>query len=233
MSSGLGQWVPPPTGTRLVIPDLHGCSLSLRALLEQIEPSKEDQIFFLGDYVSKGPDNVGVLACITELISNGYHIYPLLGNHDQLLIDYLDTGSKILETKLVELNDGDFLSRQLSSLRDYMPLLKRLVPFFESGDFFLVHAGFDFRQPDPFSDLNSMLTIRNFNYDPAGAKGKTIVHGHYPQPLEVIRETIAHDSKIIPLDNGCVYQNRPDQGRLLCLNLDTFRLWVQPNIDLQ
>ncbi len=233
MSSGLGHWVPPPTGRRLVIPDLHGCPLSLRALLDQIEPSKDDQIFFLGDYINKGPDNLGVLACISELINNGYHIYPLLGNHDQLLIDYLDTGSKILETKLIELNGSGFLSQQLNSLRDYRPLFKRLVPFFESDDFFLVHAGFDFQRSDPFSDLSSMLTIRNFSYNPSLAKGKTIVHGHYPQPLKIIKEAIAHNSKIIPLDNGCVYQNRPDQGHLLCLNLDTFKLWLQPNIDLQ
>ncbi len=47
----------PASGRRLVIPDVHGCYHSLLALMEKIQVGPEDQLFFLGDYVNKGPHN--------------------------------------------------------------------------------------------------------------------------------------------------------------------------------
>ena len=39
---------------RFVIGDVHGCSKTLKALVEQqLIPSKEDAIYFLGDYIAK------------------------------------------------------------------------------------------------------------------------------------------------------------------------------------
>lgn len=231
MLDRLGKIVPLPTGTRYVIPDLHGCVKTFHALWDLVSPNMADQVFLLGDYVNKGPDNLGILEYISELLDQGYQLHLVIGNHDQMLLDYLSTSDDSLEAKLIEINGVDFLTAQVDRLRGFHSLFEQFVPYFESGDFILVHAGFDFSLNQPFADLDSMLNIRDFDYDHEKANGKTIIHGHYPKTLSTIRQAIKNRSKIIPLDNGCVYQNRPDQGQLLCLNLDTFKLWVQPNIE--
>ncbi len=49
-------------GRRIAIGDIHGCSKTLKALvLKQLKPTFDDQIFFLGDYVSRGNDSAGVI----------------------------------------------------------------------------------------------------------------------------------------------------------------------------
>ncbi|MEM9992274.1 MAG: metallophosphoesterase [Bacteroidota bacterium] len=40
---------------KFVITDIHGCLHSLKELLDTIGLSKEDEIYFLGDYVDRGP----------------------------------------------------------------------------------------------------------------------------------------------------------------------------------
>ncbi len=47
---------------RYAIGDIHGSLLTLRALIEeQMAPSKDDLLVFLGDYVDRGPESRGVL----------------------------------------------------------------------------------------------------------------------------------------------------------------------------
>lgn len=230
MSYGRGIDIPLPTGRRLVISDIHGCSKTLRQLLLQLRLTPEDQLFFLGDYINKGPDSLGVITIIQSLIKKEYSVFPVLGNHDQMLLDYFETKQEAL---VDQLNQADFLKGSLHEFELHQDFFRQLVPFYVSGDFLLVHAGFDFNQPQPFSDLESMLTIRDFQYDFRKAEGRRIVHGHHPRSLIQIQTAIRDQAYILPLDNGCVCDNREEQGNLLCLNLNTFRLWVQPNIDHQ
>lgn len=233
MSYGVDAHVPLPTGRRLVIPDIHGCAKTLAALIQQLDLSFSDQLFFLGDYINKGSDSLGVLNCVQGLIDQGYNVFPLMGNHDLMMFQYLETRGEPLADKLTELNGPGFIRDQIHEFEKYRGFLVQLAGFYVSGDFLLVHAGFDFSRSDPFDDLGSMLTIREFEYDQKKANNKKIVHGHYPHSLEDIQAAIRNRSDIIPLDNGCVYKNREGQANLLCLNLDTFKLWVQPNIEHQ
>ena len=51
-----------------IIPDIHGCVLTLKTLIEnQIEPDKNDQLIFIGDYIDRGPDSKGVIDYIMNL----------------------------------------------------------------------------------------------------------------------------------------------------------------------
>ncbi len=229
MSAGLGKNVALPTGRRLVIPDIHGCAKSLEALVNQLDLSFTDQLFFLGDYINKGPDSLGVITLIQGLIDDGYSVFPLLGNHDQMMLQYLETREDALASTLSKLNHSG--SIELQEFEKHLPFFMQLAPYYESGDYLLVHAGFDFDQALPFSDLDAMLNIRDFRYDASKADGHRIVHGHYPHSFDQIQSAIRDSAPILPLDNGCVYENREEQGNLLCLNLDNFELWVQPNVE--
>ena len=84
-------FIPKPTeGRRFVVGDIHGCSITLQTLVqEQLQLTLQDQLFFLGDYINREPDSWGVLNFIMDLQKNGYQVFPLRGNHEQMLISDL------------------------------------------------------------------------------------------------------------------------------------------------
>ena len=68
---------------RWVVPDIHGHIKTLRALIEErIELQKSDSIYFLGDYIDRGPDSKGVIDYIMSLQSFGYDVHCIRGNHE-------------------------------------------------------------------------------------------------------------------------------------------------------
>jgi len=71
---------------RYAITDIHGGNLTFQALLRKINLRHSDQLFLLGDYVDRGPDSMGVLETICNLIDAGYDVRPLRGNHDEMLL---------------------------------------------------------------------------------------------------------------------------------------------------
>ena len=70
----------------LVIGDVHGCIRALKTLLDLAQPTADDTVIFLGDYVDRGPDSCGVIETILEL---GGHctVIALGGNHEKMLLN--------------------------------------------------------------------------------------------------------------------------------------------------
>src|SRR5215470_9609869 len=70
------------------IGDVHGCGLTLEKLLTQdLRIKKEDEIYFLGDYIDRGPHSKQVVDLILQLQNEHYRIHTVRGNHEQLFID--------------------------------------------------------------------------------------------------------------------------------------------------
>jgi len=67
----------------IAIGDIHGCSAALDALLEAFQPSSEDTIVTLGDYINRGPDSRGVIDKLIEL-KDRCRLVPLRGNHEEM-----------------------------------------------------------------------------------------------------------------------------------------------------
>ena len=129
------------------------------------------------------------------------------------------------------------LDSQGKIIEKYRVFCEGLVNYVEVPDFWLVHGGFDTRQENPFIHHQAMLELRRFEYDTTKLKNKRVVHGHQVHHLSAIQQAIEKQAMIIPLDNGCVY-TKPHKvhdfqqlGQLCCLNLDTWELITQPNID--
>ncbi len=229
-------------GRRLVISDIHGCAKTLKALIEKINLTKNDQLFFLGDYIDRGPDSSGVLDYIIQLIEEKYNIFPLRGNHEESLLeafrDY-DRETFILMLKKIT-KTPDLLDENLTLRKRHIDFLEALPYYVELDNCFLVHGGFDSRKPDPFKDYSAMiqLYIDDDIYDTSILKGKKLIHGHKPNELQRIQNKIKENAQVIPLDNGCVYVKKhkiydsTKTGNLCCLDIDTNELFLQKNIDL-
>lgn len=226
---------------RLVISDIHGCSNTLKTLVEKLALSKKDKLFFLGDYIDRGHDSSGVLDFIMKLQEKDYRIYPLMGNHEHqtlLAEEEYKKEPELFKYYVSKINKSpDILNKNGVLKKKYKAFMSSLLPYVELKDFFIVHAGFNFQIKNTFTNKKSYMYIRKFDYDYHKAKGKAIVHGHVPTSFNKISKLIEDNSFVLPLDNGCIY-NKPHKiydytklGRLCCLDLDNMKLTFQINID--
>lgn len=228
-----------PKGRRFVIGDIHGCSKTLKALVEnKIQLTKEDYLFFLGDYIDKGVDSAGVLDYILYLKENGYPVFPLMGNHELNLLEASQEYNERMFRLFLKINKCKGIVDEQSKIKPiYLEFLQSLPYYYELEDYHLVHAGFDFRNEKPFENYKAMLEIRRFEADIKLLQGKKIIHGHTPTNLTAIQERLRTNAPIIPLDNGCVYTkphkmlDYKQHGNLCSLNLDSLELIFQKNIE--
>lgn len=239
--------VPPRTNTaggrRFVVADIHGSALTLKAMVEEkLGLTKGDQLFLLGDYIDRGNSNREVLDYIISLRQNNYKVYPLRGNHEQMLLDawsrYTAQAATSRGQRPFSIEAADLLDGSGNLADAYITFLVSLPHYFELDHFYLVHAGINFEKAEPFEDQQSMLWMRNPTQNPTS---KTIIFGHEITSLREIKYRIRQKSAIIPLDNGCYYGSKSrnyrgkdpeiDLGNLCALDLDTMELLVQENVD--
>ena len=180
-----------------IIPDLHGCADTLRYVVERlIKPGVDDPVYFLGDFINKGPDSRGVIDYVMSMENRGQHVRYVRGNHEQLLLDALEDTDKT----------GDFISKggdatlnsfNVDNIIDipskYINFIKRLPYYIEIEDFIIVHAGLNFEKDDPFEDKKAMLNIRDYPVISSKIAGKKIIHGHNASSLDQILETLFSD----------------------------------------
>lgn len=220
---------------RFVVGDVHGCSRTLRKLVEDaIKPGPDDILYLLGDYIDRGPDSKGVLDYLMELFMGDYDLRPLRGNHEQLLLDAIDDPEAFTIWK----GNGGYgtlqefgvshpreLPRRYLDFLNIMPLMHLL------DDYVLVHAGLDFRNGSPISETSprDLLWSRDYRVDPAKLGGRTLVTGHSRTPLFAIRNSL--QGCHINLDNGCFSKGELGEGALAALNLDSRELIVVENCE--
>jgi serine/threonine protein phosphatase 1 len=203
------------TGKVFVIGDVHGCLDLLKRLMEKIDwKPHEDRLIFLGDYIDRGDDSRGVVSYILELLRLSSLVECLMGNHEDLFLNYLaggDSDTFLLNggTKTLE---SYYESGTIVVPPDHMTFFQGLRPWIEMEDYFLVHAGFRPGVEIEKQSLEDMLWIRDpfifSDYD----FGKKVIFGHTP-----FAEALVLPNKI-GLDTGAVYGNK-----LTCLEIPDMR----------
>ncbi len=119
-----------PTPNLYIIGDVQGCADALRRLLAQI-PEDAD-VWFCGDLVNRGPDNLGVLQQVRDL---GTRARVVLGNHD---IHLLGVAAGVRDAGRLDTLDDILNSPQRQEWLDWL----RAWPLahYEHG-LLMVHAG--------------------------------------------------------------------------------------------
>lgn len=234
-----------------VISDIHGCLNTLRKLVEEhVVPSKDDTLIFLGDYIDRGPYSKGVLDYIMDLEEKGFSVVALKGNHEEFMVKAYEEEKQLksfLFFKQVNKSKGAWLTHggveamrsfNVENILDipsrYIEWINQRPLFHQLDKFFIVHAGLNFDVEDPMQDTSSMLWIREYHIDPLKIDYRKLIHGHVPVSLDFIDLTInSGNYPFVDLDNGCYMNNKANYGNLLALELNSFDLKVQHNIDME
>ena len=213
--------------------DIHGCAKTFKALIAQINLTKEDKLFILGDYFDRGPDVKGVIDYIWQLQEEGFSVKCLMGNHEIMLVQTL------VEQSEFERGQPEVLkSFGVNHVRDipkkYRSWIKELFIFLEEDEYILVHAGLNFRANEIMSDIDSMIWIRSWydDIDKDWLNGRIILHGHTPTTkLEIMHSLKTLDEiPAIDIDGGCVFK-REGLGYLCAFEMTERKLSFMRNID--
>lgn len=172
-------------GRLIAIGDIHGCSIALRTLLEAIAPRPQDTIVTLGDYVDWGPDSRSVIEQLIAL-SERCNLVPLLGNHEELLLDAVESESKL--RSWLDLGGEETLkSYPYDGGEDMIPkehveFIRKCRDFYETSTHIFVHANYDPWLPlDQTGRTTLGWTFLDDDQLRMHVSGKTVMVGHTPQ----------------------------------------------------
>ncbi|MBW6460870.1 MAG: metallophosphoesterase [Bacteroidales bacterium] len=233
-----------------VIPDIHGNSKTLRALIEeQIKPMRNDRLCFLGDYIDRGPDAKGVIDYIMKLRDEEYDIMALRGNHEDFLLRTYD--NETVQKNILGITYQNKIKKEwfryggretlksfgLSDVHDipgkYIDWMRNLDYYIELDGYILVHAGLNFSIENPYDDKHAMLWAKDFKAIPEKIGNRKVVHGHVPVSLEFIDLVAKSDTfDFIDLDNGVYMPGKEGFGNLVAMELTSRELVIQPNLDM-
>lgn len=215
----------------IAIGDVHGCAKTLKVLWDKLEPFNDYVHVFVGDYIDRGPDSKEVIDFLLKVKKERKSVF-LRGNHELMLLRALETGS----TENWMMNGGQSTLESygeratLSDIPDnHIDFFKRTRLFFESEEYFFVHAGI----PPNLSIEESKNDESSHEYYYWGREHinafeppweKTVVFGHTPQPFPI------QQRNMIGIDTGCVY-NRPGLGKLTAVRLPEKKFIHQTSLD--
>ncbi len=196
-----------------VIADIHGCASTLDQLLKKISPNSAiDNIIFLGDYIDRGPDSRQVVEKIISLKAQFPRIITLMGNHEQMLMDFLagqdgDTYRKNGGRETLRSYADEKEAPGYHIPAEHQHFFQELLTYWEDDNYIYVHASLEPGVHLSRQNKEWLLWARDTN----GVDidwGKKIIYGHtvHPQPLITPHK--------IGIDTGAVYG-----GQLTCLIL--------------
>ena len=189
---------------RYAVGDIHGCYKTLLKLInEKLDVQKEDELYFVGDYIDRGPSSRQVVDHLLEMKEAGYQIYAVRGNHEEMLLDAWQnqtTDSFMLwmmngaEQTLNSYGIESYKDMEEASLNElpeaHMDFFRKMPYHLMLEDYIIVHAGINFRAGEPFADTRSMVWCRDCFNDLEQSGNRSIVSGHTPTPMDVIRKRV-------------------------------------------
>lgn len=208
-----------------VISDIHGHNKTFQKLLKEIDFSKTDTLYLLGDLIDRGPESKEVLDTVIAMQSEGYSIICLLGNHERMMLNALQD----FQWEMSWVQQGgketlfSFLAPSVDKIpNEYIDFIKTFEYYIESNNFILVHAGLDMTTDNPFADTEAMLWLRKWEekFNIGWLGDRTVIHGHSPVRTEEIESALEQNAKVVCIDNGC-FVTSEGYGKLGALHLES------------
>jgi len=208
-------------GRLIAIGDIHGRLSKLKGLLDQILPTDDDRLVFLGDYIDRGAESFEVVELLLRIKKELPRTIMLRGNHEDFVVSlFMGNQSEYQRNIWLKMNGGVMT---MSSYRNNGCFLKEHRDFYmnlplswETEEYFFCHAGV--RPGIPLREQNScdLIEIREPFLSSEMNFGKIIVHGHQP----VTSPDIRHNQ--INIDTGA-----GKYGPLTAIVLPSKRIYQQ------
>ena len=205
------------------IGDIHGCVDKMDAMMSRININPErDTLVLIGDYIDRGPDSRKVVDSIISIRKKIKHVVCLLGNHEQMLLDY-HLHRKNEEMFLM--NGGNVTAFSYGLTRTdagvimdipqtHIDFFSSLHLFYETDKFIFVHAGLKPGVPLAQQKQIDLLWIREEFINTDQPLEKTVVFGHTP----FVSPLVGKDR--IGIDTGAVFG-----GKLTCVELTEMKFY--------
>jgi serine/threonine protein phosphatase 1 len=198
-----------------VVGDIHGCLAEVRYLVEQLPLERGDRLVFLGDYIDRGPDSMGVVSYLLELREQGkIDAVFLKGNHEDMFLDYLgfpgnhgdvflnNGGHATLASYGISASNGAAaIAGQLPQA--HLAFYQNLETFCVVKPYLCVHAGIQPLKRLEEQTAAEMFWIRGEFIRNPHKLPFTVLFGHTPQ-----KEALFDLPFKIGLDTGLVYGNK-------------------------
>jgi len=173
-------------GRILAIGDIHGCVDSLKTLLQEINPTTEDTLIFLGDYVDRGAYSKEVIDLLIAC-DQKFNCRFIKGNHEEAMVASMFYPEDVAHFWLQHGGEETLKSYGVDDVRDlkeampeaHFKFLNRLEDAIELDDYIFVHASWD---PDKKLAQQDTETLRYKFFEQATVKGKKmVICGHAAQ----------------------------------------------------
>ncbi len=207
----------------LAIGDIHGCREPLIKLWEVIEPTTEDRIIFVGDYVDRGADTKHVIEFLIN-INKTHNITFLTGNHEEKFF-LAKHGRSELADWLAHWGGQQTLDSYggMEAIPDtHWEFFRTTLPYLETENHIFVHANLEADVPVD-EQIPYTIIHKKLGTPLPHQSGKTMICGHTAQASHV------------PLNLGhaiCIDTDPGRGGWLTCLDVDNGNYW-QTNMNSQ
>ena len=219
------RYPPAPKGlTVYAIGDVHGRLDCLQQAFDAIDRDAKGRYglealeIYIGDYVDRGPDSMGVIEALLARSSHRNAVF-LRGNHEILFDSFLQGLTTFddwrplggLETALSygvdagRLRKRGYLRREdlaRNVPNEHLQFISRLSPYTVVGPYLFVHAGMKPGVPLEKQTLDDLAWIREEFTEHLGPFGHIVIHGH-----SAVAEIEFHAHRI-NIDTGAYVTNR-------------------------
>jgi len=206
------------------IGDIHGRLDKLLLLMDRIPVrASDDTLLFIGDYIDRGSDGPAVVDYVLDLKEKFSRVICLCGNHENMLLHYLEgldeelylQNGGLATLKAYSISPSDSLKKRKAKIPvRHLRFFESLALYYETEDYIFVHAGLRPGLPIAAQSTQDLLWLRQEFVDSDYDFGKRVIFGHTPK-----KEPLITDNKI-GIDTGAVYG-----GKLSCLELPALKFY--------
>lgn len=216
----------------IAIGDIHGCSKTLDALLKHLDIYNDREYIFVGDYIDRGPDSKAVVDQLLAF-SQDHNCIMLQGNHEYMMLDALFHNNYAgweMNGGQATINSYRDETGEAFIPEDHMQFYRDTQLFYDTPDYFFVHAGLDPDMTiiDSIADpeqIERFIWERSHLHTYKNKWEKTVVFGHTPRPEPIT------GPNMIGIDTGCVYSRKRGLGKLTAVLLPEVTFIQQESLD--
>jgi serine/threonine protein phosphatase 1 len=228
-------------GRLLVIGDIHGGLRALHQIMERAEVTNDDTLIFLGDYVdgwSESPQVIDYLIALNEK----QHCIFIKGNHDELLLDWLEGNTKNFDEKMWFKHGGEatilaYEQVTESAKKQHIDFLKSLQNYYhDEQNRLFIHAGFTNMNGIHYEYFPKLFYWDRTLWETALSLDESIHKDSwlYPRRLTLYDEIyIGHTpvtriGETIPVQKACVWNvdtGAAFKGPLTIMDVETKQFW--------